>query len=270
MNQSPSTEYRKTKPVITYEDFNGVRVLTLAHPKETNPYAPEMRNALVEEFRKAEVEPGVKALVLYGGRDRSFSAGGDFNETIEISNDQQADEWIDSATDVYLAIVNCSKPTVCAVDNFAIGMGFQVALMFDWRVMSTRAQFLMPELEHGIGASMASAILTTTSGYDVARRIVMSCQPIHSHEALEMRLVDEVTESDFLLERAIARASRLGGYPPQNFSNTKKVLNSVLRAALEDSREQSKRVHRAAFADTSMHAHFNRVLHRGHQDGGGA
>jgi carboxymethylproline synthase len=134
--------------------------------------------------------------------------------------------------------------------------------MFDWRIVSTRACFIMPELEHGIGASMASAILSTTSGYDVARRIVISCQPISAAEAVALHLADEVAERELLLDRAVARAGRLGDYPFSSFSQTKRALTGPLRAALTQTREQSKLVHRAAFRAKAMHGHMDRVLNR--------
>lgn len=248
--------------LVAVEDVARVRVLTFAHEKSTNPFNKEMKAAVTDALRDAEADDAVTAVVLTGGYDRSFSAGGDFTEVRELSSPEEVDAWIDRITDFYLGLLAVTKPTVAAIDNHAIGIGFQIAVMLDWRVMSTRASLMMPELEHGIGASMASAILTTTCGYDAARHVVMSCQPISPAGALSAGIVDEVTEREFLLDRAVQRAERLGSYPRSAFSVTKAALTKPLRDVLEQTREQSKAVHRAAFSARAMHTHFDRVLDR--------
>lgn len=249
--------------LVTVEDVRRVRVLTLAHAKPTNPLSAELKAAVTAALREADADDGVAAVVLTGGAGRSFSAGGDFNEVRTLAAPDDVDAWIDRVTDFYLSLLTVAKPTVAAIDNHAIGMGFQIAMMADWRILTTHASLMMPELEHGLGASMAAAILTTTSGYDTARRIVMSCQPVSPDAALAAGIADEVCERDLLLERAVQRAERLGGYPRDAFSLTKKALTRPLRDVLETTREQSKTVHRAAFAARAMHPHFDRVLHRG-------
>lgn len=248
--------------LVLIDDIGSVRVLTLAHEKPTNPFNQKMEAAVMAALREADQDDLVSSIVLTGGVDRSFSAGGDFTEVRQISGDTAVDAWIDRVTDLYLSALDVRKPTVAAIDNYAIGIGFQLAMMFDWRIMSTRATLMMPELEHGIGASMAAAILTATCGYDTARQVIMSCQPVAPATALSMRMVDEVTEREFLIDRAIQRAKRLGGYPESCFGVTKRALTNTLRTVLEETRQQSKLVHRAAFRAKAMHPHFDRVLHR--------
>lgn len=248
--------------LVLADDVEGVRVLTLAHEKPTNPFNQQMEAAVITALCEADGDDRVCSVVLTGGVNRSFSAGGDFNEIRQISSDVEVDAWIDRVTDLYLSALNVRKPTVAAIDDYAIGIGFQLALMFDWRIMSTHATLMMPELEHGIGASMASAILTATCGYDTARHLIMSCQPVSASSALSARMVDEVTEREFLIERAIQRAQRLGGYPDRCFSVTKHALTNTLRNVLEETRQQSKIVHRAAFRAKAMHSHFDRILHK--------
>lgn len=248
--------------LVHVEDVDRVRVVTFTHPKPTNPFGREMKAAVTQALLAADADDRVDAVVLTGGVDRSFCAGGDFTEVRELVDPDDIEAWIDRIVDLYLTIVDVSKPTVAAIDKHAIGLGFQVALMTDWRLMSTHASLMMPELEHGLGASMASSILTTVAGYGVARQIVLSCQPVSPAAALEARICDEVVERELLLERAVLRAARLGGYPRDCFTATKKVLTAPLRETLVRTREQSKSVHRAAFAARAMDGHIDRVLHR--------
>ncbi|WP_079177092.1 enoyl-CoA hydratase/isomerase family protein [Streptomyces sp. MUSC 14] len=248
--------------LITIEDVEGIRVLTLAHEKPTNPFGKEMAEAFVTALRAADRDDSVGAIVVSGGPDRSFSAGGDFNEVLLLATDESVDELIDWITDLYLTVLNTGKPTIAAIDRYAIGLGFQLAMMFDWKIMSTRANLIMPELEHGIGASMGAAILSTISSYDIARHAIMSCRPIGADTALRWGMADESCEPEFLLDRAVQRAWRMARFPEVAFSATKHVLTGRLRATLEQTREDSKAVHRKAFAAKAMHKHFHNILGR--------
>ncbi|MEV5975401.1 enoyl-CoA hydratase/isomerase family protein [Streptomyces sp. NPDC052114] len=246
--------------LIDVVDVDRTRVLTLAHEKPTNPFGKVMAELFIETVREAGRDDRVDAVVVSGGEDRCFSAGGNFNEARRLATDEAVNDTIDWCTDLYLSVLDTGKPTVAAIDRHAIGLGFQLAMMFDWKIMSTRADLVMPELEHGIGASMAATILTTSVGYDLARHTVMSCRPIAAESALALRLVDETCEPEFLLDRAMQRARRMGRYPKVAFSATKRVLTNPMRAALESSREDSKAVHRATFGAKAMHGHFDKVL----------
>ncbi|GHE37978.1 enoyl-CoA hydratase [Streptomyces longispororuber] len=255
--------------LIEVADVDRTRVLTLAHEKPTNPFGKAMAHACMAAVRAADADDGVDAVVVSGGPDRCFSAGGNFNEARTLATDDAVDETIDWCTDLYLSVLDVGKPTVAAIDRHAIGLGFQLAMMFDWKLMSTRADLVMPELEHGIGASMAATILSTSCGYDVARHVVMSCRPIPPETAVGLRMVDETCEPEFLLDRALQRAGRMGRYPRVAFSATKRVLTQPMRTALENTREASKAVHRATFGAKAMHRHFDRVLGpRGHEAAG--
>ncbi len=246
--------------LIDIEDVEGVRVLTLAHEKPTNPFGKEMAETFMAAVREADGDGTVGAIVVHGGHDRSFSAGGNFNEALQLGTDDAVNETIDWCTDLYLSVLDTRKPTVAAIDRYAVGLGFQLAMMFDWKIMSTRANLLMPELEHGIGASMAATILSTTTGYDVARHVIMGCRPIAADSALRWGMADETCEPEFLVDRALQRARRMARYPGVAFSATKHVLTGRMRAALEQTREDSKAVHRQTFAAKAMHQHFHNVL----------
>ncbi|GHH31197.1 enoyl-CoA hydratase/isomerase family protein [Streptomyces rubradiris] len=246
--------------LINVEDTEGIRILTLAHEKPTNPFGKEMAEAFMTALRAADADDTVGAIVVNGGRDRSFSAGGDFNEVMLLATDESVDELIDWITDLYVSVLDTGKPTIAAIDRHAIGLGFQLAMMFDWKIVSTRANLVMPELEHGIGASMGAAILSTIGSYDVARHIIMGCRPIGADTAIRLGMADESCEPEFLLDRAVQRARRMARYPHIAFSATKHVLTDRLRTTLEQTREDSKAVHRKTFAAKAMHTHFNNIL----------
>jgi carboxymethylproline synthase len=249
---------------VSESDEGSVRVITLRHDNRNNPFSAELEDGIKAALARANQDPKVGAVVVTGGKDRSFSAGGDFNEVRLLKGGEDVDDWIDRVTDLYLSVLKVEKPTVAAIDGYAIGMGCQFALMFDWRQAASTAEFRMPELRHGIGCSMGVAILRHAIGHAAMQDIVFACEPISAEQAAAYRIVNRLSRPETVLRDAIARAAELAAYPQVPYRATKATIVAGMRDVLEQSAETSKRVHRAAFAARSPHAHFARVLGQEH------
>lgn len=246
--------------IIHEYNKNNIRIIELCHSNKHNPYNKELKQNVKAALERANDEDTVKAIVLTGGKNRSFSVGADFNEVKELSGNEDVDQWIDDVVEFYASILKVIKPTVAAIDGYAIGMGFQMSQMFDWRVMSQSAEFWMPELKYGIGCSMGATILTNTLGYNIMKEIVYGCEKIDSTKALEYGIANEVVNPSHLLERAIDVAQILANYPEVSFRNTKAVINENLLTSLYKIAEKSKSVHRACFSERSSQIHFKNIL----------
>lgn len=237
-----------------------VRIIQLNHATRHNPFSKSLERAVIEALGRADEDDGIDAIVVYGGKERSFSAGGDFNEVKNLSTGAEIDAWIDRVTDLYVSALKLKKPSVAAVDGFAIGMGFQFAMMFDWRVMARDAELRMPELKHGIGCSVGAAILGKIVGWNAMREIIYRADAISAQQAWQNHLVNDLADSSSVLAEAIARAEVLAGYPQAAFRSTKLAVNRSLIDALTGSAAESKQVHRAAFLARDAQKHFQNIL----------
>ncbi|ALK34957.1 enoyl-CoA hydratase/isomerase family protein [Burkholderia plantarii] len=246
--------------LVKIADEDGIRVITLDHESRNNPFSAAMEDSIRRALREADQDDTVGAIVVTGGEGRSFSAGGDFNEVKNLTGGDDVDRWIDRVTELYAAVLRVSKPTVAAVDHYAIGMGFQFALMFDWRVVATRAEFRMPELRHGIGCSMGGTILNYVVGFSTMQKIIYECDGIPAARARDFGFVNELVEPPLLLARAKAVARQLAGYPRASWRATKVAVGQGLLDLLHETADRSKAVHRVAFTDRSAQQHFARVL----------
>ncbi|WP_224554569.1 enoyl-CoA hydratase/isomerase family protein [Pectobacterium versatile] len=246
--------------MILEENSDGILIITLNHPNKHNPFSRSLENSVKDALARANADDSVYAIVVYGGADRSFSAGGDFNEVKQLSRSEDIEEWIDRVIDLYQAVLSVNKPTFAAVDGYAIGMGFQFALMFDQRLMASRASFAMPELQHGIGCSVGAAILGFTHGFNTMQEIIYQCQSLDSTRCMDYRLVNQVVDSTALLDVAITQAHVIAGYPVSAFINTKRAVNKPFIHLLEHTRYVSKAVHKAAFQTRDAQEHFKNVL----------
>ena len=241
-------------------NHDNVRIIQLNHENRHNPFSKELESAVIAALQRADADENVEALVVHGGADRSFSAGGDFNEVSKLVNGNDIDAWIDRVTDLYSAVLRVRKPTVAAIGGVAIGMGFQFGMMFDWRVMADSAELVMPELSHGIGCSVGAAILQELTAWNVMRDVIYRCEKITAQRALQYALVNDIAGDASLIDSAIKAARMLAGYPQVAFQNTKRVVNARLLERLIESAAGSKDVHRAAFTARDAQRHFQSIL----------
>lgn len=246
--------------MIITQDFSGIRLLTLNHPSKHNPFSEQLEQSIICELNNADHDDNVKAIVVYGGKDRSFSSGGDFNEVKNLSGGNEVEDWIDRVIALYQAVLNIKKPTIAAVDGYAIGMGFQFAMMFDQRIMSENAIFSMPELKHGIGCSVGAAILEYTHGHTIMKKILLECERLSAEQCYEYRIVDLVIPKDNLISVALAKATLLAEYPVTSFSNTKIFMNKKFMAVLDNVKDESKAIHKKTFGMRDVQKHIQNVL----------
>lgn len=250
---------------IIVDNDGPVRVITFNHKSTSNPFSREMQLAVTEASRAASIDKSVKSVVFTGGPNRLFSAGGDFNEVKLLASAADVSDWIDTFMDMYLSILHIAKPTLAAIDGYAIGIGFQVALMLDWRIISDSAKLSMPELRHGIGGSVGGAILSALFGAESARQTMLGAREFSAQEALEHRFVHEVVPQDRLMAEVMARAHDRATFPSVAYMNTKAAINQSMDRTLKDSIAISKKVHIAAFEERAMDSHFKNILGRSHR-----
>lgn len=241
---------------------NSVLVVQFNHDNPKNPMNRALEQQIVKTCREAEHDPAVKALVLTGGDGRSFCVGGDFKEVSQVKERAQIEELIDRIIVLYGAILEVTKPTVAAVNQHAIGLGFQLALLCDWRVGSSDTKMIMWELKHGVACTLGAFMLEKFLGRAAMTDIIYGCDALPVDWALEHKLLNEVVDSSAITERAIARAEILADYPEVTFRRTKEVVNRSFIAGLHDAVQSTKEAHVAGFSSTAAEDHFKRVLNR--------
>jgi len=239
---------------------NGVLTIQFNHSHYNNPFSDALERSVSNSLVKAEENPDVKAVVLTGGIDRSFSVGGDFNEVKELKGGKEVEEWIDGVVNLYISSLKLTKPSIAAVDKYAIGIGFQLALTCDWRIGSERCKFVMPELKHGIACTLGQYMLEKSLGRSAMLEIVYDCEAISIERCLKYGLLNKVTKVEDLLDEAQKMAERMSSYPEISFRKTKKVINESYISGLLDVMESSKAVHRASFSTGDAQKFMKKIV----------
>lgn len=249
---SSNTLVRRTRDGVLSLCFNAAN----AH----NPFSAELERAVTLALRAAQEDPGIEAIVLSGGRERSFSVGGDFNEVKEFEGGAEVDRWIEDVVGMYVACLELDKPTVAALDGYAIGIGFQLALCCDYRLGTSRCQLIMPELRNGVACTIGQYMLEKMLGRAQMQRIVIECDRMGPEESLRLGFLNAVCEPDALLDRAQEIAARLIAYPRVSYRTTKTTINQSFAEGLRQITPIAQRDHRASFKDRAAQRFMTKIL----------
>lgn len=235
-------------------------MLQLNAPHPHNPFSADLEKAVAERLRKVNEDDSIRAVIITGGRERSFSVGGDFKEVSEFEGGAEVDQWIEDIIDMYTACLLVEKPTIAALDNFVIGIGFQLALCCDYRIATDRSQLIMPELKNGIACVLGQYMLEKMLGRAQMQQIVFDCEAVPHEDCLQLKLVNQFVPHEKLQRVTQDLAERLASYPEVAFRMTKKEMNTGFAEGLRNIVPIAQEVHRAAFRDKSAQRFMNKII----------
>ncbi|MSP95847.1 MAG: enoyl-CoA hydratase/isomerase family protein [Betaproteobacteria bacterium] len=219
-----------------------VLVLTLNRPEKANAMNEAMHDEFVAQLAKAHEDDGIRAVVLAGAGERTFSAGADLKEFAELERSAAGRKRRVLLVRTLMAAVDFPKPLVAAVGAQALGAGCMLALLADEVIMADVAQLGMPEIKHGMPTPIGIVILAARGGMQVARQMVQRGEPVDAQRALACGLADEVTQAKKTRSRALERARALAQLPGVAFKPNKHFMNKSLRAALNDAAVEADRL----------------------------
>jgi enoyl-CoA hydratase len=200
---------------------------------------PSVRNALdldtVNEFRTALSQLGsnaaVGALIVTGAGESSFVSGADINDIRARGRD---DGLAAISSSLFAAVERFPRPTIAAVNGYALGGGCELALACDIRVASDTAKFGQPELGLGIiPAAGATQRLPRIVGMGWAKHLILSGEIIDAKQALEIGLVTAIMPASQLQVRARELARRILRQGPLAARLAKLALNASARVDLD-------------------------------------
>ncbi len=217
----------------SYSVRDGIAVITMNYPP-VNGLGSALRPGIMDGIRKAEADPVVKAVVIWGS-PKVFSGGADIREF----NSPKAFAP-PSLPEINEAQDGMKKPMVAAIGGFAMGGGLELALGCHYRVAAPRAQLALPEVKLGIlPGSGGTQRLPRIVAVAKAIEMMTTGNPIPAEKALELGLVDEVAQGD-LLETAMAFAKKLvaGGKGPRRVRDMAAKIEGDTKAFFAQAREQ--------------------------------
>jgi enoyl-CoA hydratase/carnithine racemase len=209
-----------------------VATITLNRPEKLNAATGEMSDAIVAAAEECNRNDSVRCVIVAGAGPKAFCAGSDIAEL-----DRYASPWeFRNRADYCDAIQTLRKPTVAAVNGFALGGGLETALSCDIRIASANAKFAAPEIKLGwIGGGGMTTLLAHSIGPSNAAWMIMTGDTIDAQQALSWGLVTQVVSQDSLATHARELAGTIASRAPIAAETAK--LN--LKAAFSMPREQA-------------------------------
>jgi enoyl-CoA hydratase len=205
-----------------------VSVITVNRPEVLNA----LNTALLEEFlatlQDLGSDPGVGVIIVTGAGDRSFIAGADIKE-MDGKTPLEARAYSELGQEIAHKLETMRKPTIAAVNGYALGGGCEIALACDVRLASENARFGQPEINLGIipgwGGTQRLA-RATNIGY--AKELILTGRMVDAPEALERGLVQHVYPIAELMPRAMEMAQQMAAKSPVALYYAKETTNRSL------------------------------------------
>ncbi len=192
---------------------DGVLEMSLHRPDKLNAINAACREEIVALLGEFRDRPDWRVLIVTGS-GRAFSAGADLKDG---SVDESVIDSVESRWwgDFRVALANCGKPSIAAVNGMALGGGFELALACDFRLAAANAVFAMPEITFGsIPAGGATQRITQLAGISVALELVLMGERIDAEQAWRHGLVNRVVAPEALMTEARVWAGKLAAKAP--------------------------------------------------------
>lgn len=211
------------RPVLL-ERRGAVAIVTLNRPAKRNAMDHATLGLLGDIVEALGDDDTVRALILTGAGDRAFSAGADLR-ALDGLDDAGARDWIALGHAVFDAVAGLPKPTIAAINGFALGGGLELALACDIRMAAATAQLGLPEVSLGwLPGWGGLRRLVTLIGPACAHDLVLSARRVEADEALRLGLVSRVLPAAALQDAALELAERIASYSPEAVALAKRAL----------------------------------------------
>jgi enoyl-CoA hydratase/carnithine racemase len=222
---------------ITYAVDDGIATVTLNRPEKLNAWTPIMGGDLVDAFRTADRDGGVRAVLFTGSGERAFCAGADmgfFAEQIAAGGGTGSGGGPSRVEEFPQLMRKLSKPTIAVLNGYALGIGATMPLLCDMRLACPEAQvgFLFSRM--GVMAELGSTyLLPRIVGTARACELMLTGRRFTAAECERMGLVNHVVPRAELLDAARAIAREVGQCAPLSVMLTRQAIYQGLENSFE-------------------------------------
>ncbi len=219
---------------------SGVAVLTMNAKGGVNSLSSDVIARFGQALDFVLNEAAVKALILTSSKKNMFVAGADIREILKIQDQAQAHELTNKGHDVLRKLEQLPMPVVAAIDGICFGGGLELVICCDKRIASNNPNtlFALPEVNLGLIPGLGGTQrLPRLIGLKAALELIMSGENIDVRQAKEIGLVDQIVDSDILIETAANRALEL---ITQNYDRAQTKIDRELKSEESDGGAQKR------------------------------
>ena len=203
--------------------------MTIDRPDALNALDVPTLSALRDRLEELAAQDSARVLVLTGAGEKAFAAGADIKYMSGLGADE-AKEWGGLGHAVTRLLESMPKPSIAAVNGFALGGGCELALACDIRYAASSAKLGQPEINLGIIPGWGGTQrLARVGGIGFAKELILTGRTIDAEEALQRGLVSAVFEPGDLMEQALERARQLAAKSPLALAAAKEAIDRAVQ-----------------------------------------
>lgn len=219
---------------LLYEKRDGIAYITFNRPKVLNALNRQTIEELRDALLDAKNDDAVRVLILTGAGEKAFVAGADIGELAQ-QTPVRGKEFSLFGQSVFHLLETMGKPSICAINGFALGGGCEMALCCTIRIASKAAKLGQPEVKLGIIPGYGgSQRLARLCGKGAAHELCLTGEMIPAEEAQRIGLVNHVYEPAELLPAAEAIAKKIIANAPIAVKYTMEAIERGVEMPLEE------------------------------------
>lgn len=214
---------------ILVEQRGQIQIITLNRPLARNAVNLALTLALGQALEDADADPQIRVVIVTGAGDKAFCAGVDL-KAVSRGERLGPDDPVRAAWGFAGYVSHqISKPTIAAVNGFALGGGTEISLASDLVVAAGTAVFGLPEVKIGLFAGAGGVFrLPAQLPKKIAMEMILTGEPISAQRALELGLVNLVVPPEELLDAALHLAGRISANAPLAVQASKRIANGII------------------------------------------
>ena len=217
---------------IIYKKEEGIATIKLNRPNVLNAMNKQLWLDLREALHDVRDDPEIAVLIITG-EGRAFSTGADLKNSKERTLDQYRD-YLVHLQEISRELIRLEKPTIAAVNGYALGSGYELALACDIRIAAESAKFGSPEAR--VSSSVtggAMRLLQDLVGPGKAKELLFTAEYLDGKEAERIGLVNKTVQDDGLMAAAKEMAAKIALNSAFSIKMIKKGLNMAKEVSLE-------------------------------------
>jgi enoyl-CoA hydratase len=218
--------------VVTFQKEDGIGIIKINRPDALNSLNEQVLIELEEALAMVQGDDEILTFIITG-EGKAFVAGADI-EYMSKMQQEEGTKWGSFGADIFRKLESMDKPSIAAVNGFALGGGCELAMACDMRIASERAKFGQPEVGLGIAPGFSGTLrLPRIVGKAKAIELILTCDIINAQEAKEIGLVNKVVPAEELMNEAKALARKINKNAPLAVRNSNAAIKRGLEADMD-------------------------------------
>ena len=210
------------------ERRDAIACITINRPKQLNALNSATIAELSTTIKSLDNDNSIRCIIITGAENKAFVAGADIKEFAGFSKAEGEALSRKGHQILFDLLENCSKPTIAAINGFALGGGLELAMACHIRLASDNAKMGLPEVSLGlIPGYGGTQRLTKLVGKTNAMEMILSGEMIDSQKALNLRLVNKVVERNNLFSSITELAKKIMRNSPNAIANAITSINAA-------------------------------------------